>query len=307
MNLKVFDSRSFSWKSSLIELLFVSVTASIGVICFDGLSSVSARKANPTNPAAFVGTSVNRAVVHSGEHSLNVALVVSPDCVFCQRSAPFYRTLAAHAQASGTPLYVAVPAVKGAMEYLRASGLDKAHVITWRELGVTVDGTPTMLFIDRAGLVRRSWVGLLGSEGAAEALDLLSNPGRWAENLRQNPERDLITQDRLNANLRNGEPLTIIDIRERDQYEQEHRRGAVNIPLPELFVRTQFELKPGEVQVVDCGGIKPKSCRAAAELLRGLGFNAKLLASAHSGEGMYTPTIGKRLETWFASIRQASI
>jgi rhodanese-related sulfurtransferase len=35
----------------------------------------------------------------------------------------------------------------------------------------------------------------------------------------------------------------MIVVREREQYEQEHRRGAVNIPLPELFISNIIRAK----------------------------------------------------------------
>jgi len=153
--------------------------------------------------------------------------------------------------------------------------------ITWRDLGLTVDGTPTILIVNRSGVIRRVWLGMLATDAdEQEVLDLISSPGKLAEVGPPGAEDNLITEAGLKSRLDRSEAFAIVDIRERDQYKRGHRRGAINIPLPELYIRMRFELRPSELQVVDCAGVKPKQCLSAGDLLKKGDFAVKLLAAA---------------------------
>lgn len=99
-------------------------------------------------------------------------LAISSSCHFCTESAPFYRKLAQ--SKSDTRLVALLPQpVEDGRKYLeklgvsidevRQSGLDK----------IGVHGTPTLMLIDNAGVVKGFWLGKLSSEEEAKVLSSL--------------------------------------------------------------------------------------------------------------------------------------
>lgn len=285
------DGRYLSLERALVDLIVIAMAASIGAFALDKTSTLFSRKDRAAAPsAAIVGVRVNLKRRHPEQHPLSVVIVASPGCVFCQRSAPFYKTLWNKARKSGTPVYVALPSENGATEYLKSAGLEGAIVTTWDDLGVKVDGTPTILIADRTATVRRSWLGMLGTDKAGEVLDLISSPDKLTEKTQAGADPDqLTTEDELKARAQHREPFTVVDIRERGDFAREHRLGAINIPLDELYIRGPFELRQSDLQVIDCVGVTPKACRSAANWLRQSAFAVELLASARSGSSRFTP------------------
>jgi rhodanese-related sulfurtransferase len=63
--------------------------------------------------------------------------------------------------------------------------------------------------------------------------------------------------------------LTLLDIRERQDFERGHRDGAVNIPRDELAIRGWIEVDRGQPVVIDCARVETSSCQQAARLLAG--------------------------------------
>jgi rhodanese-related sulfurtransferase len=274
-----------SWKRVISEVLIIAVAGVVGALAFDKVAiwlSPTNHAATSVASSALIGTHVNLEGATFPESPLTVLLIASPDCTFCRQSAPFYKTLWAHSRKSGIPLYVAVPSKSTAAEYLRSSGLDKATLVTWKSVGLTVDGTPTLLMIDRTGIIRRSWVGMLKGNKETEVLDLIASPSHLAEATLGTVDYKVITEGELQARAEHVEPFTVIDIRERDQYQIGHRRGAVNIPDSELYIRSPFELKASDLQVVDCAGVKPTKCRKAAKALREGQFEVQVLTTTYA-------------------------
>jgi rhodanese-related sulfurtransferase len=73
------------------------------------------------------------------------------------------------------------------------------------------------------------------------------------------------------ARLSGAVRVTILDVRERDEFSHQHRAGAVNIPLAELQVRAGIELDRARTIVVDCSD-SPSWFRTAGLILTRLGF-----------------------------------
>jgi rhodanese-related sulfurtransferase len=273
--------RGFSWKGLLFEVLVVALGALVATAGSDWIRALSSQKTPRARPAAIIGAKVGLKPNASSEHSFAVVVVASANCVFCQRSISFYQTLWAEAKKSGVPLYFALPAKSEAATYLNPVGLGAANVTTWDQLGVKVDGTPTILIIDRSATVRRTFHGMLGAETAAEVLDLIASPSKLAEDTSDgNHLRDLITEEGLKMRAQHHEPFTVIDIREREEFSRDHRPNSINIPLAELYVRAHFELDPSYLQVINCVGVSPKSCQYAAASLQQRDLSVKLLASS---------------------------
>jgi rhodanese-related sulfurtransferase len=64
--------------------------------------------------------------------------------------------------------------------------------------------------------------------------------------------------------------VTILDVRERDDFKRQHRPGAVNIPENELSIRAYIEVDRQRPVVIDCTYTETRVCQNAANrLLRG--------------------------------------
>jgi hypothetical protein len=101
-----------------------------------------------------------------------LVLALSNSCHFCSESGPFYQRLAQ--SKGGTRLIAVLPQpVEDGQKYL-----DKLHVpvsevrqLTLSDLGV--EGTPTLLLVDKSGTVKNVWVGRLQIEQEAAVLEAL--------------------------------------------------------------------------------------------------------------------------------------
>lgn len=60
-----------------------------------------------------------------------------------------------------------------------------------------------------------------------------------------------ITLDAFKAKFENGEALTILDVREQEEFEEAHLRGAIHIPLGEVENRMN-ELQPQDEIYIIC-------------------------------------------------------
>ena len=86
---------------------------------------------------------------------------------------PFYRELVRAAQLGHTQLHVAGSEEENALgAYIKAHGLAGANVLA-RTLVDGLSATPTILLIDSAGRVERSWQGVMSPPQKAELKRLL--------------------------------------------------------------------------------------------------------------------------------------
>lgn len=110
------------------------------------------------------------------EHERTLVLALRTDCVYCEASIPFYRKLAAASQTSNPPfaLLSAFPQPASEVESHQSSaGLRMPTVANADLHALGVNGTPTLILVDRRGTVLNTWVGQLASEGELEVMQAL--------------------------------------------------------------------------------------------------------------------------------------
>ena len=102
-------------------------------------------------------------------------LVLQKGCHFCADSAPFYKRLVEEFGNRGTIKLIALlPQDSGeAKEYLNELGINIDNIRTVNPSSLGVTGTPTVLLIDRSGVVKGVWVGRLPADGESEILTRL--------------------------------------------------------------------------------------------------------------------------------------
>jgi hypothetical protein len=134
---------------------------------------------------------------------------------------------------------------------------------------------PTVLFVDKTGVVSDVFVGRVDSEAETLLLARLSNAeatsldnGNFAEEIR--PEDVVPTVARLGAR--------IVDLSERS-HDTKAVRPVVSIPVDELRTRAASELTKSVPVVMLCGNVNWLRCRTAGREMKLLGYESVTLAA----------------------------
>lgn len=105
--------------------------------------------------------------------SARIVLVLSTHCRFCEASMPFYRRLITAAQASPDLAVVAL-VLEGPKEgaaFLSRNGIEPERLEDIQPVTLVKDSlraTPTVLVLNRSGIVTRVWVGALDKKREQE-------------------------------------------------------------------------------------------------------------------------------------------
>jgi hypothetical protein len=117
----------------------------------------------------------------AGEHQSTLLLAVRKGCHFCEDSMPFYRRLVAlrDQHQIDTQLVAVFPDSEvEARSVLKDARLDSVGLASGVPLlSINVTGTPTLVLVDKRGVVSRTWAGELTQEGEGEVLRALTPRG----------------------------------------------------------------------------------------------------------------------------------
>ena len=118
-----------------------------------------------------------RAAVPAGAERAMV-LALAPGCHFCNDSMGFYKDLIARRDRSRSPVKVVAAVSSGEARApeaskLAASGVKPDAVVQLDFRAVKLQGTPTVLLVDRQGKVLSVWVGLLDARSQDQVLSRL--------------------------------------------------------------------------------------------------------------------------------------
>jgi hypothetical protein len=101
-----------------------------------------------------------------------MVLALSTTCHFCSESIPFYKRMIE--KAGGNAVVAVFPqSVDEASAYLKTNGLTIATIKSATLDSIGVDGTPTVMMVDRQGNIVKSWRGKLDKNGEKDVLDAL--------------------------------------------------------------------------------------------------------------------------------------
>jgi hypothetical protein len=209
--------------------------------------------------------------VNWADSNRTVLLVLGKDCKYCSESAEFYRRLAAGITTQTNTRLMALFSEKEseAETYLKQLDLPirELRYVSLSSLGIK--SVPTVVLLDRNGVVTDLWVGKLSPLKEADLMSKLKledtrSPDEWS-----------VTEDKLERKLANKELLLLLDIGDRSAYALNHRVRAKNIPLDELPVRAQNEL-PIDHAIVLYGN-DPSETDLAYSILDSQGFSHVLI------------------------------
>ena len=134
---------------------------------------VSAQRPAQRRRYAEKGSQIELDGVSWGRADRTLVLALSTRCRYCNDSADFYRRLAPVAAAAGVPVVAVFPQsidearAQWASQNLPLTGVDFTQVSGG---GLPVSGTPTLILVDRKGVVLRAWAGKQPASGEAEII-----------------------------------------------------------------------------------------------------------------------------------------
>jgi hypothetical protein len=122
-----------------------------------------------------IGTSIKNRLpdMDWAKNGRTLVMALSTQCHFCTESAPFYRRLAGATAGNLKTVAILPQPVPEAQHYLSGEGVhvDEVRQGTVRSMGLA--GTPTLLLVDGAGVVRNLWVGKLEPNQEIQVLNAL--------------------------------------------------------------------------------------------------------------------------------------
>jgi hypothetical protein len=127
--------------------------------------------ANRSHQGISVGTKFGVQNIQWQDNKKNIVLGLSTECHFCTESAGFYRELVQQCKQEHVRTIALLPQpIPAAQEYLKNEGVqvDEIRQAALPDVGIT--GTPTLLMVSDAGLVKNVWIGKLPENTEKEVL-----------------------------------------------------------------------------------------------------------------------------------------
>ena len=125
---------------------------------------------------ALVGRPVTLPDVDWAQNGQTLLVVLSNECHFCTESAPFYNKMILTAAERKDLRVIAVfpQAVDEAKAYLAQIQVPISDVRQISFYSIGVRGTPSLVLVDKAGLIKDAWLGRLRPDKEAEVLQRIS-------------------------------------------------------------------------------------------------------------------------------------
>lgn len=146
--------------------------ASLVVMCL--LATVLVKSYFFTNrsrpePSIAVGDKLTLSEALTSGSERAIVLALSTTCHFCSESIPFYRRLSTEAGRTHVPVIAIFPQPStDVANYLKANGL--AGIASESGRILRISGTPTLMLVNRQGVVTKVWRGKLPPEQENEVL-----------------------------------------------------------------------------------------------------------------------------------------
>jgi hypothetical protein len=138
-----------------------------------GEQPAAARSATQNAPQP--GAKLNLGNVDLDTGQKNLVMVLSTACRFCIESTGFYQKLSKrNLEGNQLKIIAAFPQeISDSKQYLSDKGIIATDVIKVAPAELMVGGTPTLMVVDRDGIVKVAWVGKLPPEKETEVWEQL--------------------------------------------------------------------------------------------------------------------------------------
>ncbi|MEQ1605808.1 MAG: hypothetical protein ABL999_13165 [Pyrinomonadaceae bacterium] len=162
----------------LKKILEIGSNVAIIVVAIALVGFIAARYFSPsTAPSAAKADGIKPgAVIPTGDlvwdkSDKNLVMVLSTACKYCNESAPFYQKLSARKNGTGVRLFAVLPQPKEEVsKYLSEKNVTVDEIVQLNPGQIDVRGTPTLLLVDRLGVVLEAWNGKLPPEKENEVM-----------------------------------------------------------------------------------------------------------------------------------------
>lgn len=158
--------------SILIKKYLLPNASTVGSV--HAVQSKTSSTNTPNSQRVQIGTKISVPGVNWSQSPRTVLLALSTSCHFCSESAPFYQRLQQQKPNDVRIIAVLPQSPANGQNYLESLGVSVSEVFQAPLASISVSGTPTMMLIDRNGIVKDSWIGKLGDDRQAEIITALN-------------------------------------------------------------------------------------------------------------------------------------
>jgi len=157
----------------------IAANAAVVCLCLMMMSVIAWKFVLPQRPAAAankppIGKILQVPGVDWNGSDKTVVLALSTQCRFCTESAPFYRVLAEAGKAKNVRVVALFPQTQiEALNYFQALEVPIHEVWQGSLDSILVRSTPTLLIVNRTGVVTEGWVGKLPEALQSEVIGKL--------------------------------------------------------------------------------------------------------------------------------------
>lgn len=127
----------------------------------------------PKSPPIKLGAKIVLPGLDWSKSSRTILLALSTKCRFCTESAPFYQQILQKKSTDVQVVAVLPQPVEDSRKYLDELGVQLREVVQAGLTTVGVSGTPTVILIDRNGVVQNTWIGKLSADDVQSVLELI--------------------------------------------------------------------------------------------------------------------------------------
>jgi len=108
----------------------------------------------------LVGMQLNVSNVNWAQNQKSLVFFLKKDCIYCKSIAPFYRQLIESASKSNVKWLAVLPdSIDEGRKYVQSLELPIENVQSGSLSSYRIPATPTLLFVDKDGIVRAVWIG----------------------------------------------------------------------------------------------------------------------------------------------------
>jgi rhodanese-related sulfurtransferase len=197
-----------------------------------------------------------------------VVIVTSENCLPCAMSGRFHTELSRRAEVRHLPLVIILPEFSKMKNVPGLHG--EIHKVNLGSVGIVQ--APTVMIISGNGKIIDMWVGRMTPYEEEVALSRISG-----EYVKKSSYLKGDISEAAWERLKGGYEGTLLDIRTRKQFAEDHRANAINIPTDELQMRPRHEIDQSKPMIIDYSEITESMCRLAADVLSIQGFDAVAL------------------------------
>jgi rhodanese-related sulfurtransferase len=199
-----------------------------------------------------------------------VVLALSTSCRFCSANAIFYTELIEAVSKDQRLRVIAIfqEGEERGREYLKSLGIHLKDVYQAKFRKLNIREVPSVVTINSSGEVISSQAGYLKREDQIELLSKVT--GKSMEEIRR---PSLMNIGDVAAALKRREPLTLLNVDNREEFKRFQIERAKHIPADEIATRALDELDPSHRIVLYTGTDHPARLDFVLNILRMKGFS----------------------------------